>query len=554
MAQLDRLGSVKTLAQTASAIGREFSRAVIAPVSGMSSAQLDDGLERLVKSELVLQRGETTYAFKHALIQDAAYASMLYSERRELNRRIASLLENQFPDIAETQPETIAHHLSEAQAYEPAIRWWHRAGRRNAHASANVEAIAHLERCLEHLEKLPLGRERDLIELDIRVDLGVPLMGTSGYTAPAFCDNVDRTLELCESLGEHSRLFPALWELVARTFSAGQVVAASNMAERFLQSAELQDDRQLRMIGHRLCGMTQFGRGALLRAQRHIETALELYNPEKDAPLRHIYAFDQRVAALAYLARILQQLGFSDQALRISERAILEARGFDHVNTTIYAQASQLELRIIRRETAAIADAACELARLAQGHAVQNYQLVAFSCHHLLELMRAGDASAFEGIHSGIGQLRKLNWNYWTTRLCLLAAETSAERGYEVEARDWLGQACTLVETLGQDLCVPELHRVTAVVLAVEHAAPAQTAKSLWRAVETAREQSACWAELRATTSLARLLCDQGRSHEALTLLSPLLARFVEKPDLPDLLAAAQLLKSLKSNHSAASS
>jgi class 3 adenylate cyclase/tetratricopeptide (TPR) repeat protein len=331
MARLDRLGWVKELAQLAAAVGREFSRAVIARVSELSPTRLDSGLKRLVKSELVLRRSAATYAFKHALVQDAAYASILYSKRRELNRRIAAVLELQFPEIAETQPETIAHHLSEAQIYEPAIRWWRRAGQRNVHASANVEAISHFERCLGLLTKVPAGQERDQIELDIRIDLGVPLMGTSGYTAPEFRDNVDRALELCERVGEHARLFPALWGQVARTFSAGEIVAALGMAERFLQSAERQDNRQLCMIGHRLCGMTLFGRGSLLAARQHTERALQLYDAEKDAHLRDIYGFDQRVAALAYLGRTLHQLGFPDQAMRMSERAIAEARSFDHV-------------------------------------------------------------------------------------------------------------------------------------------------------------------------------------------------------------------------------
>jgi tetratricopeptide (TPR) repeat protein len=304
------------------------------------------------------------------------------------------------------------------------------------------------------------------------------------------------------------------------------------------------------MIGHRLYGMTLFGCGELPAARRHTERALELYDPEQDATLRDIYGFDQRVAALAYLGRTLHQLGFPDQAMRVSEQAVAEARRFDHINTTIYAQGCILELRIMRRETTAIASAAAELARLAQWHAVQNYELVSLTCNYLLALMRDGGAAAVAGIREGIDQLRELNWNYWATRFCLLAAEEAARCHYLADARDWLEQARTLVESLGQRLCTPDLHRVTAVVLDAEHAAPAQVTASLQRAIEVAREQSARWAELRCSTSLAQLLRDQGKPGEALALLSSQLASFSEGTDLPDLVAAAQLLKSL---HSAAS-
>jgi|HubBroStandDraft_6_1064221.scaffolds.fasta_scaffold165841_2 hypothetical protein len=161
--------------------------------------------------------------------------------------------------------------------------------------------------------------------------------------------------------------------------------------------------------------------------------------------------------------------------------------------------------------------------------------------------MRGGDATAVAGIRVGIDQLRELNWNYWATRLCLLAAEEGAGRGYMAEARDWLKQARILVESLGQGFCAPELHRVTAVVLGAENAATTQVGASLWRAIEAAREQSARWAELRCSTSLARLLRDQGKVCEALALLSPVLASFAEGMDLSDLVAAAQLVNSLRS-------
>ena len=552
MARLDRLGWAKELAQVAAALGREFSHAVFVVVARRStrfSTRLEEGMSRLIDAQLLFGRGAgevLSYYFKHALVQDAAYASMLHSRRRELHRRIADVLETMFPEIAEAQPEVVAHHLTEAQLDERAVTWWRRAGQRNVHASANIEAIANFERGLALLAKLPQGGGRDAVELDIRIDLGVPLMGTVGYTAPEFQDNTRLAMEICERSGDQGRLYPVLWGRVAQTFSAGDVANALPMAERFLQSAERQNDRQLRMIGHRLYGMTLYGHGDLQLARHHLERALELYDPRADVNLTYAYGADQRVAALSYLGRTLHQLGHPEQGVAMVEEAMMAARSPGHVNTIIYAQACMLEMRLMRRELGAIAGEAAALAELAQGHAARTYQIVARTIPHMMHLERADAGDALEGFAGGIRELRSLNWNYWATRICLAGAEACADAGRVSHGRDWLEQARSLIEGLGQDLCLPELYRLRASMLRAENAPVEEVEADLHRAVATARAQSARWSELRSTVSLARLLRDTGKPADAAGLLGPLCASFAEGADLPDLIDAKHLLDSLQ--------
>jgi predicted ATPase/class 3 adenylate cyclase len=548
MARLDRLGWAKELAQLISVLGRDTSQAIIAAVCDLPQERLQEGLVRLIDSQLLYRRavGETlTYTFKHALVQDAAYGSLLHARRRELHHRIADVFECRFPDIAETKPEMIAHHLTEAQVNQRAITWWHRAGQRNVHASANIEAIAHFDQCLALLAKLPEGQERDAIEIDVRIDLGVSLMGTVGYTAPEFQANTERALEVCERLDETPRLYPILWSQVAQTFSSGDVKNALPMAERFLRSAERRGDRQLQMIGHRLFGMTLYGHGDLQLARQHLEEALDLYNEDADSTLAYRYGADQKVATLAYLGRTLHQLGCPDQGMRMAQHATRAAAALEHVNTTIYARGCLLELRLIRREFAQVANEATLLAELAHGHTVQNYQLVSRAVHHIVDLVNNRAAHLALAIERSIRELSKLNWNYWVVRLSLVGAEACVEAGHAAQGRDLLEGAASMVNRLEQGICVPDLHRVRAAVLYAENGPADAIEASLRCAIYAARERSARYQELRSTVGLAGFLCATGRRVEAAHALAPWRSGLDEGLDLVDVKAAKEMVDML---------
>ena len=267
MARLDRLGKAKKLAQIAAALGRECVHAVLAAVSEMPPARLRSALDQLIEAQLLLAQGHGgagTYQFSHALVQDAAYSSMLLGTRRSLHRRIAEVLEQAFRDIAETEPQVIAHHLTEGQLNERAIFWWRRAGQRNAHASANIEAIAHFERCLKLLAGLPEGRKRDLMELDVRIDLGVPLTGVGGYTAPQFLANTARAVALADRMEDSARLYPVLWGQITHYFSTGDMPTALTLARQFLEAAVSENDRGS-AVWHRLASANWSRHAAISR-------------------------------------------------------------------------------------------------------------------------------------------------------------------------------------------------------------------------------------------------------------------------------------------------
>ncbi len=509
MARLDRLGSVREVAQVAAALGREFSFQLLSKVTEIPDPQLAALLAQLSFADLIHGRGtppDSHHVFKHSLVQGVAYETLLRARRVGLHARIAEVLQRHFPEVSGTQPEVVAHHYTEAQLTGQAIEWWRRAGQCNLEASANSEAVVHFDRSLSLLHSLPAGELRDRQELDIRIALGVPLMGTCGYTSPEFQTNTDRALEICERHADSERIYPVLWGQVARSFSSGDVNSARVLAQRFFDSAERQGNRQLRMVGHRLCGMTLFGAGELQAARKHLERSLALWDTEADAPLAYVYGADQRVAALAYLGRTLLLLGHSEQGLRTAELALDEAKRLDHANTTLYAEGCLLELHMMRREPTALRAKVLDVSSLAQDHAARNYQLVALTVDQIVLLEQGSDAESLSRIDRALNELQELNWIYWVTRIALLAAEVGARAGHLGWARAWFTQARRLIDELGQGVCMPELHHVHAELLHAEGAASEDVAAALGKAVVAGRAQGARWSEQRAAGRLAHLM------------------------------------------------
>jgi predicted ATPase len=216
MARLDRLAAVKTIAQLGATLGREFSYELLQAVSPWDEATLRQGIQQLVEAEFLYQQGlppQATYLFKHALIQDAAYQSLLKSTRQRYHQQIAQVLEARFPSVVETQPELLAQHYTEAGLTEQAIPYWQRAGQRAVERSAHVEAISHLTKGLELLTTLPGTPERTRHELDLQITLGPALMVIKGPAAPEAERVYNRARALCQHVGETPQLYPTLWGL-----------------------------------------------------------------------------------------------------------------------------------------------------------------------------------------------------------------------------------------------------------------------------------------------------------------------------------------------------
>ena len=351
MARLDRLGPTKEIAQLGATIGREFSYELLHAVSPVGDETLQQGLKQLMAVELVYQRGlvpQATYLFKHALIQDTAYHSLLKSKRQQYHQRIAQVLEERFLETKETQPELLAHHYTEAGLIAQAIPYWQKAGQSASLRSATSEAIAHLTKGLELLQTLPDTPERTQQELELQLALAGPLITTKGYAAPEVERVYTRALELCRQLGETPLLFWALLGLQVVYLVRAELKTARELAEQLLSLAQNVHNPVFLVQAHNILGMTLFFLGEFAQAREHLEEGIALYDPEQFRSLRH--ANDPKVTCLSYAACALWFLGYPDQAQQRSHDALTLAYELSHPYSLGFALSGSATVHQLRRE------------------------------------------------------------------------------------------------------------------------------------------------------------------------------------------------------------
>jgi predicted ATPase len=319
MARLDRLVTAKGIAQLAAVIGRQFAYDLLSTVSQLDEATLQRELGRLVEAEIVYQRGvppQATYTFKHALMQDTAYESLLKSTRQQSHQRIAQVLEAQFPETAATQPELLAHHYTEAGLSERALDYWQRAGQSTSERSAYVEAIHHLTKGLELLTTLPDTPERVQRELVLQTTLGPAWMATKGYAAPEVGHAYARARELCQQMGETPQLFAALRGLWEFYEVRAELQRARELGEELLNLAQHTKASALLLETHRAVGETLYFLGELVLARVQLEQGISLYDSQQHHSHAFLYGSDPGVGCWRYAAMTLWFLGYPDQALR----------------------------------------------------------------------------------------------------------------------------------------------------------------------------------------------------------------------------------------------
>jgi class 3 adenylate cyclase/predicted ATPase len=552
MARLDRLGEVKEVAQVAAVIGRDFSYDLLASIEMTLTSPLDEALGHLVTSELVYRRGgaaHPTYFFKHALVQEAAYSSLLLSRRQALHAQIADRIAERFPDLADVQPEILAHHNSEAHRPALAIDYWLKAGRRAGERSANIEAIAHLRRGIALLDRLTETVEKKRRELVLQASLGMPLIATRGYSAAETGAAWTRTRELAEELGETAPLLRALYGLWAHNLVGGDIRAGREMADRFLALAEAEHDTQACLVGHRILGVSLHGLGMQEQARAQIERALDLYDPLVHRSLAYSFGQDQRVAGLSFLAVILWVQGFPDRAKRTAQEAVTLARDLDHANSFGYALAFG---GCTVAELCGALPLAERLAATLLAHSEEHDAALwrAFGLAHKASADLAGDGAgvgalaelqeaiaAFHAIHCGL----RLPLHLGTL------ARAQGRIGEAAAALATIREARVLVERGGERWLLPELLRIEAEIIlaAGGDAGVAEAHGLLQEALGLAREHGARSWELRIATSLARLWRDMRRTDDARAMLTRAYGWFVEGFDTADLKAARGLLREL---------
>ena len=558
MARLDRLGPAKDIAQIGAAIGREFSHPLLAAVAGKPEMELQSALGRLIAAGLLFRQGvppHASYLFKHALIQDAAYGTLLREPRRALHARVGDLLESQFPEVAENQPELLARHCTEAGLIEKAASLWGKAGQRSLARSALTEAVEQLTRALNQIGTLPgtpvLRRE----QINLQIALANALMHTKGYAAPeakAAVKQAHLLIEQSEALGEPPEdrllLFSVLYGFWVGSTVGFNADDSLKFATQFLTLAEKQGAAAPLMIGHRLTGCSLVHGGEIAKGRAHLDRAIELYDPVEHGELATRFGQDVRVAAWSYRALTLWLLGHPDTALTDVENALKDARKTGHAATLLYALTCTDLTQIACRKYEAVRAQSDEAIALADEKVGAPFwrarATIELGC--LLAFTgRAADAAHM--ITSGIDAYRSTGaTNYLPWHLSSLAS-AHADLGQLNDAWRCIDDAMTLIETAKERVWEAEVNRIAGEIALKSSETDAAKAEAYFeKALAVARQQQAKSWELRAAMSLARLWRDQGKTAEARELLAPVYGWFTEGFDTRDLKEAKALLGELR--------
>jgi class 3 adenylate cyclase/predicted ATPase len=550
MARLDRLATVKTLAQLGATLGREFSYALLHAVSPWDEETLQRGLHQLVEAEFVYQQGlppHATYIFKHALIQDAAYQSLLKSTRQRYHQHIAQVLEEQFSEICETQPELVAHHYTEAGLSAQAIPYWLRAGQRAIQRSANVEAIAHLRQGIALLTTLPDTPARVQAELTFQTTLGPALMTTRGYGAPEVAATYHRARELCQQAEETPELFPVLWGMLLLYLGRAEHETARELGEQCLSLARRLDDPALLLEAHLGLGACGFHLGQPSQAHAHVKQSIRLYDPHQHHALAFRYGnFDPGACSLAYAAWTLWLLGYPDQALERSKQALTLAQNLEHPYTLARGLYWTTLLHQLRREWQVVSEHAAMAVTVATEHQVALVLAVGPIMRGWALAMQGQGAEGLTQLYQGLDAYRATGAEFYRPHFLSMLAEVHRSLGQPEAGLTALREALTLVETTGERYYEAELHRLQGELL-LQHAAPeaSHVEACFQQSLAIARRQEAKSLELRAALSLSRLWQQQGKQAEARELLAPVYCWFTEGFDTADLQEAKTLLEEL---------
>jgi predicted ATPase len=550
MARLDRQGVGKPVAQLGATLGREFSYEVLQAVAPLDEVTLQQGLEQLVHAEILYQRGlppQAQYFFKHALIQEAAYQSLLRSTRQQYHRQIAQVLEERFPEACEEQPELLAHHYTEAGLHAPAVAYWQRAGQRAIERSAYAEAIAHLSKGLEVLKTLPDTPERIRQELNVQITLGPALMNARGQAAPEVEYAYIRACECARQVGDSSQLFTALRGLWSVYLGRGKLQTAYEQGEHLLCLAHRQQEPSLLLEAHRALGTSLFYLGELLASWTHLERGIALYETQQHRILTARYGQDPGMACLVYTAWILWLRGYPEQALERIRVALTLAQQCKDPFCLAFTLTFAVVLSQCRREIQAVSMQASASLTLAHQ---QGFPLLVAWVMVLQGWVLAEQGQGDEGIEQicqGFAACRATAVELLRPYFLGLLAEVYGRRGHIDKGLEALDEALTLVDRTGERHHESEIYRLKGQVLlarSMDHHPEAEAC--FQRALTIARQHQAKSLELRSAVSLSRLWQQQGKHDQARRLLGAVYGWFTEGFDTGDLKEARALLDELR--------
>jgi serine/threonine protein kinase/predicted ATPase len=550
MARLDRLASNLDIVQLGATIGREFSFDLLRAVSGIAEGELQTELTKLLRAGLLFERGRPprlTYQFKHALIQDAAYQSLVKRKRQQFHQQIAETLEAQFAETTAGQPEVLAHHFAEAGLTSKAVEYWDRAGQRALRMSAHLEAIEHLGRGLELLRTLPESGDRSERELAMQIRLGVPLQSTRGYSAPEVQATYARAFVLCQELGQTSRLFPVLYGLFRYYMLGANYAKSRELGEQLRSLSEQHPNQAFVVASRRAIGAPMVYQGESVHAKQHLEAVLAVSPTAELRAETYLYdVVDPWVTSRSYLSWSLWLLGYPDQACAHSRQAISAAEQLQHPFSLVLALSFAQWLHQFRRDvdsTRRVTDQALQMAtEQGFGFWIGWGQVLRGWCDAVQGRVDAGITAMEQGLAQWAAQGQQLGRSYFLAML----AEVRGRAGRWNEALRDLDQAEQFCTQTGEGYWAAELPRVRGeLLLQRESGAVAEAERCFLKALEIARSQQARSLELRAAISLGRLWSGQGKSEDARRLVADVFGWFSEGIDAPDLKEAKALLDAL---------
>jgi predicted ATPase/class 3 adenylate cyclase len=546
IARLDRLDTAKEIAQVASVIGREFFRDLLSQVASVAEEALTKDLERLLQSEIILRRGlpsNCAYFFKHALIQQAAYETILSRDARQLHGKIAQALESKFPDLAERQPEVVAFHFMRAGLTEKAIDNWQRAAERSIKNSANPEAIAHLTKCLELLAELPQSRERDRREMRLRTALALPLIATKGYSAVEVDEALIRARQLCMEIGDDAELFR-----VVRLHWPFQSMRADHRkaAEAAQQMIAMAESDAARLEANRTMGATLFYLGRFREAQQYFERAIVFYNRKRDHSNVLVYGQDPGVSCLANETPNLWFMGYPDQARARGAEALVLARELSHPYSLCFALLFCSWQYVFRRDLDTLHENVEEMISVARHQSFALWETIGMILEGWMNAQRGETAVGLATMMEGMARWGRLGARVFVPTFLALVAEIHAGEGDVEAGLAAVEEGLAVCETTAEVLSQPELYRLKGELLSIR--APGSSAAEEWliRARQSAAAQASKSLELRATIGLSRFWSATGKGKAAQDVLEETRGWFSEGDDTYDLRQADELRAELR--------
>jgi class 3 adenylate cyclase/tetratricopeptide (TPR) repeat protein len=551
IARLDRIGSIaKEIAQVGAAIGREFSYEFLAATSQRSPSQLKESLARLVEAGLVFQRGtlpQATFLFKHALVQDAAYSTLLRGARRNLHAHIADALlaVSQTESVA---PEIVALHMQSAERPAEAIVYWQKAGEQSVRHANNREAVAHFHRALSLLEAQPQTSERWRTELTILSQLGPALMCVHGWAAAEVGEVVERAADVGRRLESSQELVPSIANLWIFHYANGRLDAAEKISEDLLRIARELNSPEVLLQAHHTAWPVRWGRGALTEAVEHIDAGLALYDEERHAHHRYHYlGHDPAVCGLAIASQLHSALGHPTRARDMGNRALTLARRLKHEPTLAHGLWFVIESQMTCRDIAAVAAGTAELVKLAEQYGLPLplamglvYRGWALACSD----------KAVEGLElaeQGITLLERSGHRIFLSRGYSAIADIYLMLGRYADGLRQIEKALRIASDIGESFYLPRLFQIRAGLMQASGQADEVVEASLRRSLELAIAQGAKVFELRAAIGLVGIWRSQGKRKEGRDLLTSTCNFCAEGHDMPDFKEATALLDELGS-------